>query len=124
VLNLAKWFLITSQESRQVIDRFDATPSRAILLTAVIFSKSVCEINRAKVKSTELRLQFWIKKIHNHFTHRSHRDEHNKSMSRTIKIITLEYYCIKKICVQAPRHFDELKTELTSPPCMILRCFI
>jgi len=52
-------------------------------------------------------------KNHNHFTHRSYHDEHNKSTSRKKQIVTLN--AIKKALYAGPTYFDKLKPE----PCPI-----
>jgi len=50
---------------------------------------------------TQLSLQTELaEKDHNHFTHRSYRDEHNKSTSRKKKVVIGTPNAIEKFCIQ------------------------
>jgi len=95
-----------------VIDLFDAPTSRANFLMVVAFPKSV-RLIRAGNKRMQLCLQVELaEEYHNHFAHRSHRIEHNKSTSRKRKIVTLNviksFVCRHEI---GPKRFDKHKSK-------------
>jgi len=92
-----------------VPDHFEAIPSRANFLTAVAFSKGV-RLIRAENKRTQLCFQQnWLKKSHNHFTHRSHHGEHKCTYVMKEKVVTLNV--IKKVLYAGPKHFYKLKPD-------------
>jgi len=82
-----------------------------------LLKKSV-RLFRADNKRTQLCLQIDLSEENrNHFTHRSHRGEHNKCMSRKKKIISLNvikgFVCRSDI---HPKHFAKLKPEPCPTP--------
>jgi len=97
-----------------VIDLFEAKPSRANFLTAVAFSKRVWDQSEQRKKERScVCKQNELKKNHYHFTHRSYRDEHNKSTSRKKKIFTPNAF--KKFYMQARNILTNLSQARLDP---------
>ena len=75
-------------------------------------SQKECETNpcREQKNVAVFANRIGLKKSHNHFTHRSHRREHNKCTSRKKKI---EKSFVRR-CENNPKHFGKLKSGLTT----------
>jgi len=86
--NPACRLLKTSQESCEWLISLRQS-HRVLISSPLSLLKKSVRLIRAEKKITQLCLQTKIaEKIHNHFTHRSYRGEHNKSTSWKKKIVT------------------------------------